>query len=102
MNGTPKYSKLSQLALTVSLLSHGNADPERGFSINANLLDIHGPSIKEEKIESLRLVKDFLNNHGGAKSIEITSKLRQYVQGDNNFLNGFVVCELLMSVYSRG
>ena len=31
-------------------------------------------------IESLRLVKDFLNNHGGAKLIEITSKLRQYVQ----------------------
>ena len=42
-------------------LSHGDAVPERGFSINKILLDAHGPNIGEDKIVQIRLVEDELH-----------------------------------------
>ena len=42
-----------------SFFTHVNVEPERGFSINKILLNIHGYSTKDETIVALRLVKDF-------------------------------------------
>ena len=39
------------------ILPHGNADPERGFSVNKHL-DNHGSTTSEETIEALRFLKD--------------------------------------------
>ena len=47
----------------------------RGFSINKHLLEIHGPSIKEDTIVALRLVKDCLIMVGGIKNFDVTRDL---------------------------
>ena len=33
-----KYSTIAKLSLCVLLVPHGNTDPERGFSLNKNVL----------------------------------------------------------------
>ena len=52
---------LSKLvAKSICVLSHANADPERGFSLNKKILDVHGSSIEDDTIAALRFVKDQL------------------------------------------
>ena len=74
-DGNPKYSYLSKFALTVMLLPHGNADAERGFSINKKLLEKHGNNLHEETIKPLRIVKDFLIQSGGQNNIDISTEM---------------------------
>ena len=69
-DGKPKFKILSKLALTCLCLSHGNADPERGFSLNKHLLERHGPNIDEETIISICLIKDYLIRIGGLSNID--------------------------------
>ena len=59
------------------MLSHGNADPERGFSINKRLIDIHGYNIQEQIIQAVRLVNDCLIQLGGLEIIVINRHLIQ-------------------------
>ena len=59
------------------MLSHGNADPERGFSINKRLIDIHGYNIQEQIIQTVRLVNDYLIQLGGLEIIVINRHLIQ-------------------------
>ena len=72
------------------VLPHGNAEPERGFSINQHLLGIHGPSIKEDTIIGLRLVKDCLIRVGGIMNFDVTRDLikccREARQKYDNYL----------------
>ena len=59
--GAVKYPKLSKLALHCLLvLPHGSSDPERGFSINKNILKVHGYSTKEDTLIALRYKWMFL------------------------------------------
>ena len=74
-NGSLKYNNLWALAKCIMLLSHGNADPERGFSINKHLLSIHGHSIGEDTIQAIRLTKDYIIKCGGLEKVPITKKL---------------------------
>ena len=64
-NGLRKYRHLSGLALIILTLSHGNADPERGFSINKRLLDIHSVQIGEHMLTSIRITKSWMMRKGG-------------------------------------
>ena len=73
--GKVKYNKLFVLAKCVLTLSHGNADPERGFSINKYLLDIHDSSTGEDTLEALLMIKDYLIVHGAVKNIVVDRKL---------------------------
>ena len=63
------------LVKCILVLSQGNADPERGFSINKWLIDIHGYNIQEETIEAVRLVKDYLIQLGGLENVIINKQL---------------------------
>ena len=56
-------------------LSRGNSDPERGFSINKNQLDLHGSNIGENTLEALRIVKDYLMRNGGIGNFVVTKDL---------------------------
>ena len=59
--GALKYPNLSKLASHCLLvLPHGNSDPERGFSINKNILKVHGYSTKGNTIIALHFIKDVL------------------------------------------
>ena len=66
-DGLTKFPKLTSLMNCILILSHGNADPERGFSVNKHLLNIHGSTTSEETIEAFRFVKDCLNRKDGLK-----------------------------------
>ena len=55
-------------------LSHGNITPERGFSINKLILEVHGYSTYEDTLTALRLVKDELLRVGGKTKL-ITKEL---------------------------
>ena len=54
-NGKPKYPQLFALVKCILSLSHGNAVPERGFSVNKRLIEAHGTSIGEDTIQAYRL-----------------------------------------------
>ena len=74
--GAIKYPKLSKLALHCLLvLPHGNSDPERGFSINKNILKIHGYSTKEDTLIALRFIKYTLILKGGHLKIPLSKDL---------------------------
>ena len=55
-HGNLKYPKLYALVQAILPLSHGNAYPEQGFSINKQLLQNHGYVIKEKSIVSLQFL----------------------------------------------
>ena len=74
-NWNKKYSELWQLVKCVMLISHGNADPERGFSINKHMLNIHGYSLGEDTIIAVRIVKDYIIKCGGSENVPVTNAL---------------------------
>ena len=74
-DGQPKCKQLTKLMIVICTLSHGNADPERGFSINKFLFNIHGQSTGEKTIVGVRFVKDFINRNGGEQNVSITKSL---------------------------
>ena len=69
-----KYNTIAKLCHCVLLLSHGNADPERGFSLNKNVLAVHSFSIKEETLDAIRMVEDFIIRNNGVINIEISKE----------------------------
>ena len=58
-------------------LSHGNAVPERGFSMNKIMLESHGYTIGNNTMAALRLVEDSIRK-GGVDKFPITRKLVNY------------------------
>ena len=75
--GKKKYSNLWILVKCIMLISHGNADPERGFSINKHMLAIHGTSLGEQTIVAIRLIKDYVVQCGGIGKVPLSDKLLQ-------------------------
>jgi hypothetical protein len=61
-------------------LSHGNSTPERGFSINKMILEIHGYSTYEDTLIALRLVKDELLRVGDETKFPVTRELLSEVK----------------------
>ena len=51
----PKYTNLFALANCILSLSHGNAVPEKGFSIYRKLNEFHVTALSEETIEVQRI-----------------------------------------------
>ena len=73
--GAKKYHQLAKLAQCVLSVSHGNSTPERGFSVNKQLLDVHGYSTYEDTIIALCMVKDEILHGGGVLEFPITCEL---------------------------
>ena len=71
------YPTISSVVKSVLVLSHGNRDPERGFSINKAMLNIYGDRIQRHTLQALRLIKDFLVISGGSMKFTVTPKLRE-------------------------
>ena len=69
------YPQLVKLTQCVLSLSHWNSSPERGFSVNKRLLDVHGYAIYEDKIIALRVVKDAPLRVRGIPEFPITREL---------------------------
>lgn len=73
-NGNQKYKYLPNMVLTI-LLPHGNAGPERRFSMNKTLVEKHGKNIDQDTLESIRIMKDCIINKGGYLNVEITKEM---------------------------
>ena len=58
--GRMKYSSISKLIKSCLSLSHGNSIPERGFSVNNNIVTDERNSLSEIGIKSFRICKDYL------------------------------------------
>ena len=80
-DGTFKYAQLFLLVKLLLSISHGNSVPERGFSTNKYLLQVHGFSTSEKTIEALRFVKDEIYRVGGVMKFPTDRELLSYVKG---------------------
>lgn len=73
-DGNLKFAKLDSLVKACLSISHGNADPERGFSENKQILDGR-ETLGEESIVAIRLVRESVKHHGGTLHFPITRRL---------------------------
>ena len=69
----PEFSNLWKVAKIILALSHGQAQVERGFSINK---DISTTNMRLQTLVAKRRVDDHLNHCGGIDGLVITSTLR--------------------------
>lgn len=74
-DGNFKYPQLFALARCFLSPSDKKSVPERGISIKKYLLIVCGPSIKEDTIISMRLVKDELFRVGDVVKVEINMEI---------------------------
>ena len=65
-------------------LSHGNADPERGFSINKQMRESHGYTIDDDTVVAIRMVKDHLSRIGGVLNFNVSPAVIRYAKGAYN------------------
>ena len=75
--GNPKYINL-MLVVKAALyirLSHGQADVERGFSLNKHIVDETRVNLKQHTISALRTVKDVINKYQEVENIPATRDL---------------------------
>ena len=74
-DGRLLFPQLTAFVKAFLTLSHGNAGPEQGFSINKAILDAHGTRLGEDTIIALRRVKHRLIQVGGVAKFQITRPL---------------------------
>lgn len=67
-DGKPRFAELATLAKNCLCVSHGNAEAERGFSVNKRLLQDR-TQLNEKTIVAMRIIKETLVQHGGDVSI---------------------------------
>lgn len=69
-----RFAELTALVFTCLSLSHGNADPERGFSFNKAILE-HRETLGEATIIALRMVKDAILQFGSVEEFPMPRRL---------------------------
>lgn len=69
-----KFGELVKLVKVCLSLSHGNAEPERGFSENKKILEGRG-DLDEETIVAIRAVKSYVNFCGSPCEVVINRRL---------------------------
>jgi len=73
--GEKKYQHLRFVAKAALTLSHSNASPKRGFSVNNALVMKERGSLSEPSIVALRVVKEALRLFGSCTKISIMKDL---------------------------
>lgn len=62
--GTQRFPVLCKLAACIGVLSHGNADPERGFSLNKQIISDTRVLLSQKVIIGTRAIKDAIISAG--------------------------------------
>jgi hypothetical protein len=73
--GEKKYANLCTLVKSALTLSHGNAVPERGFSVNNSLLAKERLALSEQTIIAERIIKEVVRITGTVADIPVTKDL---------------------------
>lgn len=79
IDGKFMFTSLCKLLFTFLSISHGNATPERGFSLNKFVLDDR-TSLSEDVLISLRIIKDQLKCSEDIIEFKVTSRLMELVK----------------------
>ena len=66
-------------------MPHGNADLERGFSVNKKILEKQSNNTDEDTLESVRTVKDFIIQSGGQTGIKVQKEMIQCKSSPSNY-----------------
>ena len=67
-----EYKETLSLLKMILIISHGNAEVERGFSINKEVLI---ENMREESLIGYRIVYDAINAYGGIEKVPLTKSL---------------------------
>ena len=83
--GVPKYPTLAKLVKNVLIITYGNADVERGFSINSNIVTDNRSSLSQLSINGLRLVFDGVKFFGSGlphqvRQVDVQLDIQMYFQ----------------------
>lgn len=78
--GRKKYTYLSVLVKALLSIPHGNADVERGFSVNKLMLD-NRSNLSIESINGIRQVKSFVQQIGGVENFKVTQAVIKAAKG---------------------
>jgi hypothetical protein len=70
-SGHPKYPTLAKLIKNILIISHGNSDVERGFSINQNIVPSNRSLLSESSINGLRTAYDAVKYAGDGCSYKV-------------------------------
>ena len=73
--GGKKYVNVAHVAKAALTLSHSNAIPERGFSVNNALLGKDSLSLSEKTIVAERTVKDAIRIFGGVTAVPVNKDM---------------------------
>ena len=73
------YPQLFTLMKRLRSINHGNSVPERGFSANKHLLDMHGSSTGNDTVILLQLVKDDIVSVAGVTNVSIKKQVNSFV-----------------------
>ena len=71
MDGRVKYPTLSKLIKNILIIPHGNADIERGFSINENIVPQNRSLLSDSSINGLRSTYDAIKFAGNGSSHKV-------------------------------
>ncbi|CAF1507253.1 unnamed protein product [Rotaria sp. Silwood1] len=103
-NGTPKYQTLAKLIRNVLIVAHGNADVERGFSINSHIVTDDRTLLSETSINGLRLVHDGVKYFGSGSThkVPITSDMINVVKkSSSNYRDELLIAKTANNIYSK-
>ena len=77
--GQPKYVNLMAVVKAALSVSHGQADVERGFSLNKHIVSPTRVSLKHQTVVALRTVKDVVSRYESVDKVTVSPQLlRQY------------------------
>ena len=100
--GNPQFPLLTKCARTFMIISHGNADPERGFSENKHILTSERSSLSEASIIGLRSVKDaFHTVDGDPLKMDITRPMLRAVRESSKVYRAAVEEEKKKNIVSE-
>ncbi len=74
LHGQPKYESLSVMIKAALCLSHGQADVERGFSLNKQIIEDRA-TLSEKVLCNIRTLKEVVNKYDSVTKIPITRQL---------------------------
>lgn len=80
-NLSSRHTELSEVVKMILVMSHGQADVERGFSINK---EVEGANLTEKNIIAQRRICDYVSYCGGVTNVPITKELLASVASSRN------------------
>lgn len=77
LNPAEDFKEFRKFLQIVLILSHGNASPERGFSVNKEIIVVN---LREESLIAQRAIYDAIKLRGGTQNLDFDKGLLTYVR----------------------